>query len=213
MKFNQTVEPVSRDRLFSDPELTRGMIFCRDHEHILFWQDKCFMFRFALGTGLRVSEIVALRVPEDCGADGFVWIRKSKSGRQRMVKVTPELRPYYLARIQRLQGQKLFPGITTTRTLERWLDLLLEGSGIPKKRGRGMHGLRHSYATWEMATQRLNWVELAMQLGHKDPTCTMQVYAHSISEFMYEEERIPKWWTTATESQKLREVKSEFAQR
>jgi len=210
------MQPVDRGRLYSDAELCKALTFCAEHEHESYWRDKCFLVRFVLGLGLRVSEIVPLRIPEDCGMDGFISVRRSKTGRQRIVKVSPELKSYYITRVQRLMREgegKLFPGVTSKRTLERWVDLVMDGAGVEKVQGRGIHGLRHSFCTFEIASRRLDWHEAALALGHSTPVTTQAVYAHALTEYMFEpdENRIPKWREIALAPQKLRAVERRTA--
>lgn len=208
--MNGIIQPVDRGRLYSDAELCRALTFCATHEHILYWRDKCFLVRFVLGLGLRVSEIPPLRVPEDCSPDGFISVRRSKTGRQRIVKCSPELKPYYVARVQASEpDQRLFPGITHKRTLERWWQEVMDAAGVPRIDGRNIHGGRHAYATFEIASKRLDWHEVALQLGHATPATTMKTYAHAVSEYLYEEDpakRKPKFWTIALQPQQLRVV-------
>lgn len=204
------IQPVDRGRLFSDAELCKALSFCATHEHHPYWQSKCFLIRFVLGLGLRVSEIPPLRIPEDCWEDGFIIVRRSKTGRKRMVKCSPELKPFYLARVIRLTNEragKLFPGITHKRTLERWWQEVMDAAGVPRVDGRNIHGGRHAYATFEIASKRLDWHEVALQLGHSTPATTMKTYAHAVSEYLYEEDpakRRPKWWAVALQPQQIR---------
>lgn len=62
------------------------------------------VFRITCGTGLRVSEIVNTFVPNDIDAKGFIIVRKetAKTNRERLVKVTPELLPYWRVWLQKI---------------------------------------------------------------------------------------------------------------
>jgi len=201
------MQPVSPERLYTDNEACRVFSFCALHEHEPSWSGPCFEWRLLWGAGLRISEALALRVPEDCKPDGRLFVRKSKTGRQRVVMCSPELKPYLIARLPKCD-RTLFDGITSTRTLERWWTLLEGASGIEHLPGRGPHSGRHGYATYELSSRRLSIIEVQRQMGHASLGTTISLYVHADVMTMYEENKIPRWWSYALAPQKLRVLRT-----
>jgi integrase len=143
---------------------------------------------------------------DDITPEGLITIWKSKTKRQRSVKASPELLPYLRAFSLRTANRPLFGEVTTTRTLQLWWDECMGAAGIPKRRKRGCHSGRHTYASFELASGRLNIVELQAQLGHVSVTMTLQKYCHAVTLFMYEKDKTPRWWAIARGQQGLRVV-------
>jgi integrase len=196
------VEPILQDKLYSETELVRWFEWAAANEHNPLWQQKILAGRIVFGAGLRVSELLKLSVPENCHPNGIISVIKSKRGRSRSVKISPELAPYWPNLLNK-PGQVF--SATTTRTLERWWDDTMEAAGIPKN-GRSIHSGRHTYASTELASRRLNAVEVQTQLGHRSITMTLGMYVHATTESMYNENKIPAWWDIARGQQGLRVV-------
>lgn len=197
------VQPVMPSQIFSDAELCQWFEWARRNEANPYWYAKIMEVRIVLGAGLRIAEVLRLHA-DDITPEGLITIWKSKTRRQRSVKASPELLPYLRQFLLKMENRPLFGEITTTRTLQLWWDECMEAAGIPKHRKRGCHGGRHTYASFELASGRLNIVELQAQLGHVSVTMTLQKYAHSITLMMYEENKTPKWWAIALPEKKLR---------
>ena len=134
----------------------------------------------ALLTGLRVSEVAALRwsdVRLDSGG-GWVLVRRGKGGRSRAVRFGKRL-VAALLRYRRIigDGGYLFPGRASghisSRTLQLWLKDALAEAGLP--RDFTFHSLRHTYATTLYMRSNHNLRLVQQQLGHRDLRST-QVY-------------------------------------
>lgn len=197
------VQPVMPSQIYSDAELCQWFEWAARNGSDPYWYDKIMEVRIVLGAGLRISEVLALHA-RDITPNGLITIWKSKTRRQRSVKTSPELLPYLRQFSLKMENSPLFGEITTTRTLQLWWDECMGAAGIPKQCKRGCHGGRHTYASFELASGRLNIVELQAQLGHVSVTMTLQKYAHAITLMMYEEDKTPKWWAIALPEKKLR---------
>jgi site-specific recombinase XerD len=106
----------------------------------------------AYGTGLRISEILALEVGDIDGKAGLVHVRRGKGGRPRLVtlprRLLETLREYW--RLARPPGPLLFPGQDRSKpicpdTVRRAVHCASEALGIEKR--VTMHAFRHSFAT------------------------------------------------------------------
>lgn len=60
-----------------------------------------------------------------------------------------------------------------------------------------IHDLRHTWATWELASGRCSLTEVQCQLGHISPEMTQAFYLHAVTELMYEPDKTPKWRAAA----------------
>ena len=195
--------PITRDKYLTNAELIQLFTILWLHRNDPEGEMAIALVRLILGTGLRVSEAVVLRKPEDCAEDGIISVRKSKTGLQRQVKVSPEYRDHYLARWHSLPDGLWFPRsavngrayhnpYTTRWAQQLWADTLA-AAGV---RPLSIHAGRHTYATWEVASERLPLTKVKFQLGHKDEEMTSKFYAHSVTECTYETES-PDWWDVA----------------
>lgn len=158
------------------------------------WKRKVMLVRFVLGCGLRIQECADLRI-EDCRDDGVLLVRKSKTHRQRYVKVSPELLPYFLRHIAQFKKGpffrwELYPDRhLDVRSLRRWWYEVMVEAGI---RHCSPHIGRHTYATWELASKRLQLYEVQAQLGHTSVDTTY-IYLHSSPELLYRDDKTPKF--------------------
>ena len=112
------------------------------------------------GAGLRVSEVVKLKVKHIDTALGVIRVEQAKGKKDRVVMLSPEtlalLREWWKARRTRYdlgvpaEERWLFPGRRkglplTPRQVSRLFHETLEAAGIKKK--LTLHALRHSFAT------------------------------------------------------------------
>lgn len=130
----------------------------------------------AYGAGLRVSEVVALRVSDIDSERMLLRVFEGKGGKTRFVMLSPvlleRLRTWWrLARRQgkMLDGGWLFPGLNPveplcSRQLNRAVRAAAEAAGINKR--VGMHTLRHSFAT-HLLEQKVDIRIIQVLLGHK----------------------------------------------
>ncbi|NNL83188.1 MAG: tyrosine-type recombinase/integrase [Winogradskyella sp.] len=102
------------------------------------------------GMGLRVSEVVGLRLNDIDSKRMVVHVRGAKGKKDRYVplpqSILPNLRQYYLAYKPKdflLEGQ--YGGAYAKSSLQQVFKKAMNKAGINKE--IGIHGLRHSYAT------------------------------------------------------------------
>jgi integrase/recombinase XerD len=106
----------------------------------------------AYGTGLRISEVLALQTGDIDGKAGIIHVRRGKGGRPRLVmlpgRLLEGLREYW--RLARPPGQLLFPGQDRSKplcpdTVRRAVHCASAALGISRR--VTMHSFRHSFAT------------------------------------------------------------------
>ncbi len=149
--------------------------------------DKCrTMLLTCYGCGLRVSELVALKIQHIDGERGLLRIEQGKGAKDRLVVLPPmllhQLRLYW--RIYH-PGLWLFPNSNTPSlplsisTTQKRFRQAKNKVGIPKI--GGIHGLRHAYATHQLE-QGLPVHQLQHQLGHRQLQTTLR-YVHWVSSY------------------------------
>ena len=130
----------------------------------------------AYGTGLRVNEVVSLKVTDIDSQRMTLRVEQGKGGKDRYAMISPilleRLRVWW--RVARAQGRMLdggwlFPGMDpinplTTRQLNRAIH---EAATLAKINKRvSMHTLRHSFAT-HLLEQKVDIRVIQVMLGHK----------------------------------------------
>jgi len=117
------------------------------------------MLSLSYGCGLRVNEVVRLKVKHIDSAQGIIRIEQSKGRKDRNVMLSPDmlglLRQWWKARVAfdsrtPIQERWLFPGRRpsqpmTRRQLSRLFHEAANDAGIKKR--MTLHALRHSFAT------------------------------------------------------------------
>ena len=130
----------------------------------------------AYGTGLRASEVVALKVGDIDSQRMTLRIERGKGDKDRYAMLSPvlleRLRTWW--KVARAQGQMLdggwlFPGMNpieslSTRQLNRIVRDAAEAAQIDKR--ISMHTLRHSFAT-HLLEQKVDIRVIQVLLGHK----------------------------------------------
>jgi integrase/recombinase XerD len=137
------------------------------------------MLKLCYGMGLRVSEIVALKI-EDIDSNRMqVFIERAKGKKDRYVNLPEsillQLRKYFLEYKPKkylFEGQ--FGGMYSTRSAQQVFNDALEKANINKT--VGIHGLRHSYATHLMESGT-DVMFIQKLLGHSDIKTTLR-YVH-----------------------------------
>ena len=138
------------------------------------------MLQVLYGTGLRVSEIVALRITDIDSDRGQIAVRQAKGFKDRYVPLSPtlleQLREYW--RICRptefLFEHEVFGGPLSIRTVQVIFQKAKMAAGINKK--VSTHSLRHSYAT-HLLEAGADLLSIRNQLGHSS-IATTTVYLH-----------------------------------
>jgi len=137
------------------------------------------------GCGLRVSELVAIKVRHIDGERHLLRVEQGKGRKDRLVSLSDsllcELRAYW----KRYRPQQwLFTGMyverpLSTKSIQRAFSRSKARASIEK--AGGIHGLRHAYATHQLeAGMPLN--ELQHQLGHKNIQTTLR-YVHWVPNY------------------------------
>lgn len=148
----------------------------------------------AYGTGLRVSEIVALKVGDIDSQRMTLRVEQGKGRKDRYAMLSPllleRLRAWWRfahAQGKMLPGGWLFPGMNpvdplTARQLNRAVHDAAEAAKIDKR--VSMHTLRHSFAT-HLLEQKVDIRVIQAMLGHKKLETT-SIYTHVATEVLRE---------------------------
>jgi len=142
-------------------------------------RDRVFV-EVAYGCGLRLSELIHLRVTDIDSARMVIHVRQGKGAKDRLVPLSPrlleELRSYW--RMYR-PGSWLFPGDKPGQpicgsNMQRRFGKLVKRVGLTKH--CSMHTLRHSYAT-HLLEAGVDVLTLKTLLGHRTLETTTR-YLH-----------------------------------
>lgn len=167
-KSKPKINNVTLDSRFTDGELVELYQTLDRLEQDPKWVLRCMLVRFALGTGLRESEITRVRFsvsPEndkeaEAHYNGVITVRNGKGGKSRDACCIPELLPHYQAFIdeQRVRAIKdgaaldgilpLFGKQYERTTMWRWWGQVLNECPDTVRRLR-FHDLRHTWGSWE----------------------------------------------------------------
>jgi site-specific recombinase XerD len=148
----------------------------------------------AYGTGLRASEVVALRVGDIDSQRMILRVEQGKGRKDRYAMLSPVLLERLRAwwRVARAQGKMLdggwlFPGMNpveplTTRQLNRVVHAAAAAANIDKR--VAMHPLRHSFAT-HLLEQKVDIRVIQVLLGHKKLDTTA-LYTQVATDLLHE---------------------------
>jgi integrase/recombinase XerD len=148
----------------------------------------------AYGTGLRASEVAALKVGDIDSERMTLRVEQGKGQKDRYAMLSPilleRLRVWW--RVARAQGKMLdggwlFPGLNpieplSTRQLNRAVHAAAEAAGIDKR--VSMHTLRHSFAT-HLLEQKVDIRVIQVMPGHKKLETTA-LYAQVATDILRE---------------------------
>ena len=148
----------------------------------------------AYGTGLRASEVIALKVSDIDSQRMTLRVEQGKGDKDRYAMLSPvlleRLRSWW--RVAHAQGKMLtngwlFPGLNpidpvTTRQLNRAIHAAAEAARIDKR--VSMHTLRHSFAT-HLLEQKVDIRVIQVLLGHKKLDTTA-LYAQVATDLLRE---------------------------
>ncbi len=161
---------------------------------------KTFGILLCLYTGLRIGELLALEWTDIDFEKGEINISKTchdsvdddgnyvrfvnppkTSTSMRIVPIPRQLMSL-LRETRKKNGSKYVVGnydkVVSVRSYQRTYELILKKHGIPH---RGFHALRHTFATRALECG-MDVKTLSEILGHKNPTVTLNRYAHSLME-------------------------------
>ena len=137
------------------------------------------MLKLCYGMGLRVSEIVQLKIKDIDSKNMQVFIERAKGKKDRYVNlpesILPQLRTYFIEYKPKkylFEGQ--YGGQYTIRSAQRVFKDALEKAKINKD--VGIHSLRHSFAT-HLLENGTDISFIQQLLGHNDIKTTL-IYAH-----------------------------------
>lgn len=165
-------KPSTLPKLLSKKEIVRVFGQVKNPKHLL-------ALRLCYGMGLRVSEIVNLKVAHIDGDRKMVLIQGAKGKKDRYVNLPDtaldELRNYYKTYHPKewlFEGQ--YGGQYSVSSVQHVFKRAMKNAGIKKK--IGIHGLRHSYATHLLeAGADIRFIQEL--LGHHSIKTT-QIYTH-----------------------------------
>ena len=158
-------------------------------------KDKLYGIILCLYSGLRIGELIALQWSDIDFAKGILTVSKSchdgKGGliidepktttSRRMIPLPKQLLPILKSVKKRSDSSSVVSANGSTisvRSYQRSFELLLKKLKIPHK---GFHSLRHTFATRALECG-MDVKTLSEILGHKNPTITLNRYAHSLME-------------------------------
>ena len=158
-------------------------------------KDKLYGIILCLYSGLRIGELMALQwcdidfvkgvltVSKSChdGKNGLIIDEPKTSTSRRVIPLPKQLLPMMKA----LKRRSVSPFVVSAsgnpvsvRSYQRSFELLLKKLKISHK---GFHSLRHTFATRALECG-MDVKTLSEILGHKNPTVTLNRYAHSLME-------------------------------
>ena len=146
-------------------------------------RDRIFL-QVAYGCGLRLSELIHLRVTDIDSARMVIQVRQGKGAKDRLVPLSPRLLQELRAYWRRYRPSAwLFPGDKPGQpisgsNLQRRFGQLVQRVGLTKH--CSLHTLRHSYAT-HLLEAGVDLLTLKTLLGHKTLETTTR-YLHVNSQ-------------------------------
>ena len=141
--------------------------------------------KLCYGCGLRVSEVVALRVKNIDGERRLLKVEQGKGAKDRLVPLSPilleQLREYWkhYRPLDMLFYHDSFHHATGIRSVQRVFKRAKTTADIDKK--GGVHSLRHAFATHQLEAG-LPIHLLQLWLGHQDIHTTMR-YVHWVPNY------------------------------
>ena len=181
-KFEAKIQVPKRPQripeLLKRQEVAAILAACINHKH---WM----LLTVCYACGLRVSELVNLKVRDIDGERRLLRIDQGKGAKDRMVEI-PETLLLQLRHYWRLfrPPEWLFPGRDPAVALgktstQKCFTASKRKAGVDKV--GGIHSLRHAYATHQLAAG-MPITKLQHQMGHKDIRTTLR-YVHWVPNY------------------------------
>lgn len=151
--------------VFSHDEIVRLLAGVSNAKHRV-------LLSLAYGSGLRVSEVVRLRVGDIDFARNLVMVRQGKGGKDRRTLLPKSLKPE-LARVMawRNAGDYLFEsqrgGRLSERTAQKVFEQAVRRVELDRGKKAGFHSLRHSFAT-HLLENGISLRYIQALLGHEN---------------------------------------------
>lgn len=165
-------KPMTLPKMLNKKEVQKIIEVTQNPKHKL-------MLKLAYGMGLRVSELVSLKISDIDSSTMLVRIEQGKGKKDRVVplpeSVLEDMRSYYKdyrPKIYLFEGQH--GGQYSIRSAQQVFKSALKKGGIKKK--IGIHGLRHSYATHLLETG--TDIRLIKDLLGHHSVKTTEIYTH-----------------------------------
>jgi site-specific recombinase XerD len=178
IKYSKT--PESLPEVLSKEEVRKIFENIKNPKH-------SFMITLMYSAGLRVSELLNLRVCDLNLNEGHGYVRKGKGGKDRLFILSKRLIPVLkrIIDIERLKEEDLIFKSNrnkkySPRTIQEIIKKACKKAGIKKK--IHPHTLRHSFAT-HLIENGYSVSDVQTLLGHKSPETTM-IYLHTASKNM-----------------------------
>lgn len=165
-------KPLLQPKVLSLQEITKLFSVIDNQKHLL-------MLQLCYGMGLRVSEVVQLKINDIDSQRMQVFIERAKGKKDRYVTLPDSildlLRNYYISykpKIYLFEGQ--YGGKYSIRSVQSVFKQAMDKAKIRKE--IGIHGLRHSYAT-HLLEYGTDISLIQKLLGHNDIKTTL-IYTH-----------------------------------
>lgn len=178
IKYSKT--PKKLPQVLTKEEIIKMLKQIKNQKHKL-------MIKLMYSAGLRVSELVHLRLRDLEIDKNFGWVRKGKGNKDRLFivarKINKELQEHIKENNLQLEDW-LFKGQKgdhySTRSIQEIIKKAIIRSGITKR--VSPHTLRHSFST-HLIENGYGVTSVQSLLGHKSPETTM-IYIHLASPSM-----------------------------
>ncbi len=150
------------------------------------------LYEFAVATGLRESELLALQWPDI--KDGYVVVRLGKGRKQRIVPLVPQAVEALQKIPKRLKEARVFWWLSSRYDIYKRFRRRLEWARLS---GYRFHDLRHTFASYA-AMAGVDIQVIAEAMGHSTTTVTRR-YAHLSPEYRRQElQKMAKVWGVGT---------------
>ncbi len=165
-------KPQTLPKMLSKPQVVKLFSVVKNPKHLM-------LLKLCYGMGLRVSEIVNLRIEDIDGATKRVLIAGAKGKKDRYVQlpesILEDLRLYYKEhKPKKWLFEGAYGGQYSIRSVQAVFKSAMQKANINKT--IGIHGLRHSYAT-HLIESGADIRYLKELLGHNSIKTT-QIYTH-----------------------------------
>src|SRR5262249_35875608 len=124
------------------------------------------LYKFAVWTGLRITELLALEWTDI--RDGYVLVRRGKGRKQRIVPLLPQAMAALKEVPRRLKDSRIFWWMRDRHTTLRRFQRRLDWAELPKFR---FHDLRHTFGSYA-AQAGVDLEVIAAAMGHTSTTVT-----------------------------------------
>ncbi|HBX42746.1 MAG TPA: integrase [Deltaproteobacteria bacterium] len=174
---NETTEDLSPE------QLGRLLKVLREGTHL--HEDTRQIMLLALLTGMRRGELFRLTWGDLDFQRGFIRIRDPKGGTDQTIPMG-DARAIFQGKVRGKDGEYVFPGRKGKRrtSINAHVNAIKKAAGLPPGREfRGIHGLRHVFASMLASSGEVDLYTLQKMLTHKSPLMT-QRYSHLRDETM-----------------------------